>query len=83
MKANITTLQVGQHFLYNNLSFVVVDRSEYPFIEARCETEPNEYDGINVIFGNFERVEIPDNAKTWKSKFVWKGNTAYRTETLE
>lgn len=83
MIANITTLQVGQHFLYKNLSFVVVDRSDYPFIEARCETDPNEFDGINVFFCNFERVEVPDGTKIWKSKFVWKGDTAYRTETLE
>lgn len=83
MKANITTLQVGQHFIYKNQSFVVVDRSEYPFIEAKCTTEPNDYEGLNVLFCNFERVEIPDTAKTWKSKFVQRGDTFFLAETLE
>ena len=82
MKACITDLQVGQHFLYKQMSWVVVDRSEYPFIEAKCETEPNDYE-YNVLFGNFEKVEVPDSAKLYKQSFVMKGDTFYRVETLE
>lgn len=63
MKADITTLPVGTHFLYKTQSFQVVDRNEYPFIEAKCLTEPNEYEGLNLLFVNFERVEVPDNTE--------------------
>lgn len=60
MKADITRLPEGTHFLYDKKSWVVVSRDEYPFIEAKCETEPNEYAGLNVLFANFERVVVPD-----------------------
>ena len=84
MKACITTLPVGTHFLYKQMSWVVVARDEYPFIEAKCETEPNDYEGHNVLFCNFEQVEVPDNTKLWVSKFVQRGKNYYvREEVLQ
>jgi len=82
MKAYITEIPAGTHFLYNQMSWVVVSRDEFPFIEAKCETEPNDYEGHNVLFMNNERVEVPDSTKLWKSKFVQRGNTFYREEEL-
>ena len=60
MKADITTLPIGTKFKYNGELFEVEDRSEYPFIQTRCITEPNEYDGLGVMFTNFEKVDVPD-----------------------
>lgn len=84
MKACITEIPVGTHFLYKQMSWVVVSRDEYPFIEVKCETEPNDYEGINVLFGNFERVEVPDNTPLWKAKLVQAGKNHYcMTEELK
>lgn len=66
MKADITTLPVGTRFLYNTLDYEVVDRSDYPFIECKCHTEPNDYEGLNVVFTNFEKVEVPDGTRLYK-----------------
>lgn len=83
MKACITEIPVGTHFIYKQMSWVLVSRDEHPFIEARCEIEPNDYEGRNVLFGNFEKVEVPDNTPLWKSKFVQRGNNFYMTEELQ
>ena len=84
MKACITEIPEGTHFLYKQMSWVLVGRDEYPFIEAKCETEPNDYEGRNVLFGSFEQVEVPDNTKLWKSKFVQRGPNYYcREEELQ
>ena len=82
MKTDITTVPEGTHFLYKEKSWILISRDEYPFIEAKCETEPNEYEGMNVIFGNFEKVEVPDGTKLWEPYFEQKGNTFYRKERL-
>jgi len=83
MKASITEVPVGTHFLYKQQSWIVISRDEYPFIEAKCETEPNDYEGRNVLFCNFERVEVPDNTKLWKAKFVQYGNDFCMEEELQ
>lgn len=83
MKACVTTLPVGTHFLYDGYSWVVASRDCYPFIEAKCETEPNEYEGLNVLFTNFQKVEVPDNTKLWIPKFVLKGDTYVMEEVLQ
>ena len=83
MKACITEIPVGVHFLYKQMSWVLVSREEYPFIEAQCETEPNDYEGRNVLFGNFEKVEVPDNTPLWKARFVQRGRNFYMTEELQ
>ena len=84
MKACITTLPEGTRFLYKTMDYVVVDRSEYPFIECKCMTEPNDYEGHNVLFTNFEKVEVPDGTKTYKSTFVEaRKNYFVRKEVLE
>lgn len=64
MKADITTLPVGTKFQYKNEQFVVEDRGEYPFIVAKCLTEPNAYEGLGLMFTNFEQVEVADGTPT-------------------
>ena len=83
MKADVTMLPVGTHFLYEQMAWVVISRDEYPFIEAKCETEPNDYEGLNVLFGNFEKVEVPSNTKLWIPKFVPVGDTFVMKEVLQ
>lgn len=84
MKACITDLPVGTRFLYKTLDFEVVDRKEYPFIECKCHTEPNDYEGLNVLFTNFEKVEVPDGTRLYKREMVQLGKNYYGfKETLE
>lgn len=68
MKADITTLPVGTKFQYNNEQFEVEDRGEYPFILAKCLTEPNEYEGLSLMFSNFEQVDVEEGTQTIEHK---------------
>lgn len=42
--------------MYRGEDFEVTDTDGYPFIEAKCLTVPNRYEGHNVLFANFETV---------------------------
>ena len=70
MTKSITILPVGTEFNYKGLTYKVTDRSKYPFILAKCLTEPNDYEGHEVMFWNFEKVEVQDDTKTYKQTFV-------------
>lgn len=84
MKACITDPPVGTRFLYKTLDFEVVDRSDNHFIECKCHTEPNDYEGHNVLFTNFEKVEVPDGTRLYKREMVQLGKNYYGfKETLE
>lgn len=62
MEVSITSVPVGTKFKYNDKEFVVTKRN-YPFVDAKCITEPNEYEGLEVMFGSkCEIVEIDDNS---------------------
>lgn len=61
MKANITNLPVGTRFLYDGMDYEVTGRGDYPFILAKCHTQPNDYNGLDIMFANFEQVEVPDD----------------------
>ena len=83
MKAIITDIPVGTKFSHNGKEYEVTNRDEYPFIEAKCLTQPNDFEGHNVVFCDFESVEVEDGIKLWKSKIVQAGQGFYvRTERL-
>lgn len=52
----IVNLDKGVRFTYRGEDFEVTDTDGYPFIEAKCLTVPNRYEGHNVLFANFETV---------------------------
>lgn len=70
MTKSITILPVGTKFNYKGLEYEVTSRSEYPFITVKCLTEPNDYEGHEILFWNFEKVEVPEDTKTYKQTFV-------------
>ncbi|MBR6130916.1 MAG: hypothetical protein IKQ20_03575 [Bacteroidales bacterium] len=63
MKANVTKLPVGTKFHYEEYDYEVTDTSDYPFILAKCLTEPNEFQGSDVMFARFEQVEVADETE--------------------
>lgn len=54
MIVNITRLPVGTWFKYKEVDYKVISRDEYPFI--LCKTH-------DILFTNFEKVEVKDNTK--------------------
>ena len=74
MKANITQLPEGTRFLYKGDEFEVTDRSDYPFILAKCITLRRKAGVRDVIFTNFERVEVPDTTELIEIKPVFYSN---------
>lgn len=82
MTKSITILPVGTKFTYNGLEYEVADRGQYPLIEAKCLTEPNDYEGYNVLFWNFEKVEVADDTKTYTQNFVSDRHGFHMEETL-
>ena len=73
MIVSITDVPVGTKFKYKDMDWEVVDRDEYPLIEAKCLTQPNDYGGLNVVFWDFEKVEVADGTKVYKQSFVEVG----------
>lgn len=72
MKANVSDLEVGEYFTTETgEKFKVTDRSDYPFIYAKCLTEPNEYEGYEVEFC-YKMVEVDTKAKIYKPEFIEK-----------
>ena len=67
MKTDITRLHEGTSFKFEGQSFMVTSREEYPFILARCMDDNNQYGGIEVLFANFEQVEVPDCTPLYKA----------------
>ena len=60
MTASITLLPEGTRFSYKGLDYEVTSREEYPFILAKCLTEPNDYQSHEIMFWNFEKVEVAE-----------------------
>lgn len=73
MNVCITDVPEGTRFKWNGKDYVVTDRDGYPLIEAKCLTEPNDYEGLGVVFWNFEKVEVEDGTKVFKQSFVEVG----------
>ena len=82
MTKSITILPVGTKFNYNGLEYEVTSRDQYPFIEAKCLTEPNDYEGHNILFWNFEKVEVADDTKVYVQTFVSDRHGFHMEETL-
>ena len=80
----ITNVPVGTHFFYKEEEYVVKERDEYPFILTKCTSNPDKYDGLDLMFANFEKVEVADDTKVYIDSFVnVGGNLIVRKETLE
>ena len=77
MKKSITILPVGTKFVHDGLEYQVTSREEYPFIMAKCLTEPNDYEGHEVMFWNYDQVEVPDDTRTYKQTFVEVGKNYF------
>ena len=75
-EVSITIIPIGTRFTYKDMEFEVVDRSEYPFIEAKCLEKNNPYEH-HLLFTNFEHVIVADGAKTYKQSFVETGRHYY------
>lgn len=60
MLTSITSLRKGTKFQYESKEWIVTDDS-YPFVSARCLTTPNNYEGLEVLFTNFEKVEVDND----------------------
>lgn len=70
MIANVQDLFVGTKFKYNEMFYEVTDTSDRPFIECKCLTEPNNYEGLGIIFGGgAEIVEVADGTPLYQLKF--------------
>ena len=70
----ITDIPVGTKFTYKDNEWEVVDREEYPFIEAKCLTEKHEH---NMLFWDFDKVEVADDTRTYKHTFVNNGHNHF------
>lgn len=73
----ITDIPIGTKFTYDGEEFEVFDRDEYPFIEGKCISNPEKYDGHNLLFGNFEKVEVADETSIYKHTFVEKSKNYF------
>lgn len=72
MKVNVSYLEVGEHFTTERgETFQITSREDYPFVYAKCVTQPNEYEGLEVAFC-YEMVEVDKNAKVYKPEFIEK-----------
>lgn len=73
MKRNVSDLPVGTKFTFDGMEYEVVDRDEYPFVECKCLTEPNDYEGHNVLFGGSSKtcvVDVAPGTKCYRYEFV-------------
>lgn len=67
MKANVSDLPVGTKFTYKGLVYEITNREDWPFVEAKCLTEPNDYEGLGVLFGgSAEIVEVAEDTQIIK-----------------
>ena len=68
MKTNVSNLSVSTVFTYEGLTYKVINR--YPFIEAKCIKEPNDYKGLNVLFCRHadEIVEVTEGTQILKQR---------------
>lgn len=70
MKVDVSYLEVGEHFTTaRKETFVVTSREDFPFIYAKCVSQPNEYEEREVCFA-YEMVEVDKSAKFYKPTLV-------------
>lgn len=74
---SITELPKGTTFNYKGMQWIVTE-DEYPIVTAKCLTEPNEYEGLEVGFWNFEEVEVENETICYKYKFKENGKNSYQ-----
>lgn len=75
----ITDIPVGTKFFYTGKDgerneYEVVSREEYPFVEAKCLSKEEKY---NMLFWNFDNVEVADDTRTYKRTFVDTGRHGF------
>lgn len=71
MKVNVSRLPVSTKFQYKGEEFIVKEREDFPFVVCKCLTEPNDYEGLDVLFGGAaEQVEVPDDTKIDEPKIT-------------